>query len=129
MFKNSNFFFIFEIFVKILKNYFFFFKKIKILDFTFFLKGFQKDEEIELILKEISKFKLINDKLGFTYFNELLYCILKRTYEPQINCGSNELAIKELEKSDEKTRLKLHIKKKKKVIFFFKFFQIFTYFS
>ena len=60
--------------------------------------------------------KLINDKLGFIYFNELLYCTLKRTYEPLINTGSNELAIKELEKSDEKTRLKLHIKKKKKEI-------------
>ena len=57
----------------------------------------------------------ISDKFGYTYFNELLYCTLKRTYEPQITSGSNELAIKELEKNDEKTRLKLHIKKKKKV--------------
>lgn len=57
--------------------------------------------------------------MGYIYFNELLYCTLKRTYESQINVGSNELAIKELEKNDEKTRLKLHIKKKKKVFIFF----------
>ena len=58
---------------------------------------------------------LFSDSQGFIYFNELLFCVLRKVYRPQIEADKNDLAMKEIHKIEENTRLKLHLKKKTRV--------------
>lgn len=59
-----------------------------------------------------------SDSQDYIYFNELLFCVLKRCYHPQIDAGKNDLAKKEIRHFESSTRLKLKIKKKARVIFY-----------
>lgn len=92
--------------------------------------GFDDFEDTDIILKNIMEMKFIlfffnfykrkynfidRDSDGYITFNETLYATLKRAYHRILYQNKNELAIKQLELAEEKTRFNLQMKKEIKV--------------